>query len=316
MGSLWTRGVPEITAAEADEQAPISGSIEMKGSSRRVDTPRGQARSSLSFWPSTSFPKWTTKSSPTAAQAAKKVTQESCVQTDPAFLRTVVRANSDTHLTCSLQGVECVQSPQTDAAEGIETCESPGADLSQPSADLDQEHHEVQLTIRIPRPSSGAVTKADDLVKEVQLKERQRQAALRALNAKTQEAEDLLCVVRELTESRNKLTSFRAIQGERLADLQHEYMRVSRVADLSCALSRENIAKAGQLTQRLNQVEEELARQKLINQQTKDRYARLKMDNMDLREKICLLERLDMYTFRRESACMVEFQQMHLKETY
>jgi hypothetical protein len=70
----------------------------------------------------------------------------------------------------------------------------------------------------------------------------------------TQESEDLLCVVRELTESRNKLTSFRAIQGERMADLQHEYMRVSRVADLSCALSRENIAKAGQLTQRLNQV--------------------------------------------------------------
>jgi hypothetical protein len=91
---------------------------------------------------------------------------------------------------------------------------------------------------------------------------------------------------------------------------------VSRVADLSCALSRENIAKAGQLTQRLNQVEEELARQKLVNQQTKDRYARLKMDNLDLREKICLLERLDMYTYRRESACMVEFQQLHLKETY
>jgi hypothetical protein len=64
------------------------------------------------------------------------------------------------------------------------------------------------------------------------------------------------------------------------------------------------------------QVEEELARQKLINQQTKDRHARLKMDNLDLREKICLLERLDMYTYRRESACMVEFQQLHLKETY
>ena len=64
------------------------------------------------------------------------------------------------------------------------------------------------------------------------------------------------------------------------------------------------------------QVEEELARQKLLNQQTRDRYARLKMDNMELREKICLLERLPMYTYRRESACMVEFQQLHLKETY
>ena len=64
------------------------------------------------------------------------------------------------------------------------------------------------------------------------------------------------------------------------------------------------------------QVEEELARQKLINQQTKERYARLKLDNLELREKICLLERLDLFAYRHESACMVEFKHYHLKETY
>ena len=60
--------------------------------------------------------------------------------------------------------------------------------------------------------------------------------------------------MRELTESRNKLASFRAIQAERMADLQHEYMRVMRVADLSRAVSKENLGKTAQATQRLNQV--------------------------------------------------------------
>ena len=60
--------------------------------------------------------------------------------------------------------------------------------------------------------------------------------------------------MRELTESRNKLAGFRAIQAERLADLQHEYRRVMRVADLSRAVSKENLGKTAQATQRLNQV--------------------------------------------------------------
>ena len=68
------------------------------------------------------------------------------------------------------------------------------------------------------------------------------------------ECEDLLKIIRELTESRNRLASIKAIQSERLADQQQDYMRVARVADLSRSLSKENIAKAAQATQRLNQV--------------------------------------------------------------
>lgn len=64
------------------------------------------------------------------------------------------------------------------------------------------------------------------------------------------------------------------------------------------------------------QAEEELARQRITSQQVKDQYARLKLENTDLREKISLIERLDLLAFRRESACLVEYQQLHLKETY
>lgn len=71
----------------------------------------------------------------------------------------------------------------------------------------------------------------------------------------TQECEGLVNVVKELTSSRNKLTNMKSIQGERFADLQHDFMRVSRIADLSRALSRENLAKAAHLGQLLNQVQ-------------------------------------------------------------
>lgn len=64
------------------------------------------------------------------------------------------------------------------------------------------------------------------------------------------------------------------------------------------------------------QAEELLTRQRLTHQQVKDRYARTKMENVDLKEKIGLIERLDVLAFRRESACLVEYQQLHLKETY
>lgn len=64
------------------------------------------------------------------------------------------------------------------------------------------------------------------------------------------------------------------------------------------------------------QAEEDLARQRLANQQVADQCLRLKLENTELKQKINLIERLDLLAFRRESACLVEFQQLHLKETY
>ena len=69
-----------------------------------------------------------------------------------------------------------------------------------------------------------------------------------------QECNNLTRVVKELTESRNKLANFRATHAERMADMQHEYMRVMRIADLSRTVSKENLVKTQQATHRLNQV--------------------------------------------------------------
>ena len=61
-------------------------------------------------------------------------------------------------------------------------------------------------------------------------------------------------VVRELTENRSKLACARTNLAERLAELQHEYMRLMRVADLSRVVSKENVAKAAKVTRSLKQV--------------------------------------------------------------
>lgn len=61
-------------------------------------------------------------------------------------------------------------------------------------------------------------------------------------------------IVRELTENRSKLACARTNLAERLAELQHEYMRLMRVADLSRVVSKENVAKAAKVTRSLKQV--------------------------------------------------------------
>ncbi len=66
----------------------------------------------------------------------------------------------------------------------------------------------------------------------------------RPARAQAQECESLARVVRELTESRAKLVGGRAALAERVAALQHEFLRVVRIADLSRAASKDNLEKA------------------------------------------------------------------------
>ena len=61
-------------------------------------------------------------------------------------------------------------------------------------------------------------------------------------------------VVRELTENRSKLVCARTNLAERLAEMQQEYMRLMRVADLSRVVSKENVAKTAKVMKTLKQV--------------------------------------------------------------
>lgn len=61
-------------------------------------------------------------------------------------------------------------------------------------------------------------------------------------------------VVRELTENRSKLVCARTNLAEKLAEMQHEYMRSVRIADLSRIVSKENVAKTAKVVKTLKQV--------------------------------------------------------------
>ena len=69
-----------------------------------------------------------------------------------------------------------------------------------------------------------------------------------------QECENLMRVVRELTASRSKLVAGKSVMAERFAELQAEYIKVLRIAELSRAASRSNLAKADKATNLAKQV--------------------------------------------------------------
>ncbi|KAL3156045.1 hypothetical protein ABBQ32_013033 [Trebouxia sp. C0010 RCD-2024] len=154
------------------------------------------------------------------------------------------------------------------------------------------------------------------LTTEVAERDKQSVAAASALACKTQECASLMGVVRELTENRSKLVCARTNLAEKLAEMQHEYMRLMRVADLSRVVSKENVAKTAKVMKTLKQVEDESARQQHLIGYFKERNKNLKDENLELRERLCLLERLDLLSYSRDSVCMREFKVHALKETY
>lgn len=193
--------------------------------------------------------------------------------------------------------------PQTAApAEGSSTVLDADADQG---IELQEQGHAEMLEHALER-----------LKAEVHERDKQSVAAASALACKTQECESLMGVVRELTENRSKLVCARTNLAEKLAEMQHEYMRLMRVTDLSRIVSKENVAKTAKVMKTLKQVEDESARQQHLIGFFKERNKNLKDENLELRERLCLLERLDLLSYSRDSVCMREFKVHALKETY
>ncbi|KAK9861751.1 hypothetical protein WJX84_007628 [Apatococcus fuscideae] len=200
------------------------------------------------------------------------------------------------------------------------------------------EYSEVQIRIRLPRytgdttaggegrrcatcGSATGSTRAsldgtvDRLREELAAKERERRHTAEALQRKQSECENLSRVVRELAESRAQLVACRAVQSERIEELQAECMRIMRIADLSRTVSKENITKATQAKKHARQAEEEALQQKRAATIVRDCNKDLRLEVLELREKICLLERLPLLHHGGQSACMQEFVFTSLKDT-
>ncbi|CAL8464938.1 g4473 [Coccomyxa elongata] len=271
-----------------------------------------------------------------------------------AFLEALVQSNSPAIITCSHGDGEGQVLLEASNSGGARSSLQSRVEVAASADAPEQEYHEVRLVLRVPRnsqlqpsalPVSAAANAApsqapetalgvdgielreqtheeallntiDKLKVELAEKEVQRKYSADAAKRKAQECENLMRVVRELTESRSKLVAGKCVMAEKFAELQQEYMKVLRIADLSRTASRNNLVKADRATNLVKQVEDDLARQKRQLSALKERNCRLKLENAELRDKAALLERLDLRKYNTKSACMLEYTHFKIKETY
>jgi hypothetical protein len=66
----------------------------------------------------------------------------------------------------------------------------------------------------------------------------------------------------------------------------------------------------------LRQADDEAHRSRRLLAFVKEHNKDLRQENAELREKLCLLERLDLLKYNTQSSCMLEFRHVALKETY
>ena len=151
----------------------------------------------------------------------------------------------------------------------------------------------------------------------------QRRAAIEALRKKEHEVENLKDVVRHLSESRSAALTARTMLAEQYCDLQRAHARVSRVADLSRAVSKENLEltkSARGIAAEASRVAVEACREAAAAGVAEHRAC---TENVRLREKVSNLSRLTLeeqngggVSGGSGSACKQEFVGARVIETY
>jgi hypothetical protein len=122
-------------------------------------------------------------------------------------------------------------------------------------------------------------------------------------------------VVQELSESRKQAVMKAASLSERYSELQAEYHRSLRIADLSRSVSKENMAKTSRTRTELRRVQLELHATKSHASRMSEKEKKARLENALLKEKVTLLERLD-FEQVQESECKKVFTRYRLAETY
>ncbi|KAL4425862.1 hypothetical protein ABPG75_009878 [Micractinium tetrahymenae] len=283
-----------------------------------------------------------TPAEPQAGPSSSSSSSTCSVRAKAAFFEALIRCNTTAHIQCSADGGACCSSYCSSGAgspAALEMLPAPGssggsaagsqaAAMQAVSQEAWQEEgfSEVQLVLRLPRGAPppgggrfGSVAEMEALIEQLQglleAKERQRQAAVDAYHRRTSECENLMRVVRELADSRSKAVSQRASLAERYNDLQQEYHRMLRIADLSRTVSKENMAKTSRTRSELRRVQLELHATRSHAQHLTEKHKKVRVENALLKEKVTLLERLD-FEEVQESECKKLFTRYRVAETY
>lgn len=153
------------------------------------------------------------------------------------------------------------------------------------------------------------------LQEQLAASEAARKATAASLARKAKECDNVTRVVKELAEGRSKTVAARAAMQDKYGELQCEYARTLRVADLSRAASKENVARTGRALRTMRQSQAELAAARKHAAAMTERARKARVENAMLKEKVAVLERLGLEEVQ-ESAVMREFSRYRLGETY
>lgn len=260
------------------------------------------------------------------------------VRSKVAAFEALCQANTTVHIQCSAEDVQQICSypvPECSHGNALANQQQPQqdavmrrADSGEDAADSWQEFSEVHMVIRLPLPRNsssssggkyGSAAEMEALIEQLQgallLKERERKAAADACARRSGECENLQRVVREMSESRAKAVSQRALLAEKYAELQQEFHRMLRIADLSRTVSKENMANTSRTRTELRRVQLELHATKNHAQSLNEKNKKVRVENILLKEKVSLLERLE-FEDVQESEVKKHFTRYRLAETY
>lgn len=261
-----------------------------------------------------------------AGCSTPNIIEAASVRQKAQYFEALIRTNTDTLIRCASSEV-AGRNHSTDMELGSE---DGGSDTEHWQGD----YSEVQLVLRVPKsqpqravqaapvvhPQYGSVDDMAELIErlqeQLQVKDRERQLTSNALARKNQECENLMRLVRELADSRAKAVSAKCSLQEKYAELQTEFHRTLRIAELSRTVSKENLAKTSRTQKALRQTEDELHSTKKQAVIFQNKSKKLKTEVSQLKEKLSLLERLDVFEGVQQSACMREFTRYRVCETY
>lgn len=290
--------------------------------------------------PSSSGPCLLSASSIELATTGRQALEHGSVRSKAAYFEALCHANTTMHIQCSSEdGAQQCGRPSREPriSRQLQHGAFPDADMAHADSDEEaagewQDFSEVHLLLRMPRshaareqptPSSsskyGSIAEMEDLIERLQealeLKEGQHKAAVDAFRRRSAECENLQTVVRELSESRSKAACQRAVLAEKYGELQSEYHRMLRIADLSRTVSKENLATTSRTRSELRRVQSELHATKNHALSLNEKHKKVRVENALLKEKVGLLERCD-FAETQESECKKHFTRYRLAETY
>lgn len=137
----------------------------------------------------------------------------------------------------------------------------------------------------------------------------------KALKKKEDECEHLRSVIQQLSSARARDVKEKAELREKYLELQTEYCKQLKVTELAITVSRQNMGNNAKARKELRDTQADLYKNQKLIGSSKEKTRALKAELASLKERVALLERLNMLNMTT-SVCRQEFTYARHYELY